>query len=95
MIKRNIVSIIVLVGMILLINEIGILILDFGGINSNKQETVPTLRVNESKNIFNSDISPLEFNDFNLLNIPQLFDYDINIVFFGINKTRLNEDSLV
>ncbi len=96
MVKKNIVSILVLLFLVILIAEIGfIYTVDFGFTNSTKQETDPNLAVNESTNIFNSDFSPLESNDFTMSKIPQLLDYDINLVFFGINKTRLIEDSLV
>lgn len=91
MVKRNIISILVLSILIILIAKaVFIYTVDIKFTNSTKQETNA-----ESRNIFNSAFYTFESNNFTIPQIPQLFDYDINLFFFGINNTRLNETSLV
>jgi hypothetical protein len=96
MVKKNIVSILILFVLIFLIVETSfIYILDPGFTNSTKHETDLDIGVKRLTNMINSDFSLPESDNFTITEIPHFFDYDINLIFLGINKSRLDEDLLI
>lgn len=91
MIKRKITSIFLLLICVILINvDLSIYLLDYEFIDSTRHNSDL-----HSKDLINSASYKLESNKFTIPDIPQLFEYDINLIFLGINNTILNESSLV
>ena len=86
----------VLLFFVILIVEIGFIsIIETDIIKSTERETDINIAVNQQTRVFNSGLSELNSQHLVIPKIPQLLDYDINVIFFGINNTRLNEDLLV
>ncbi|MFX1251625.1 MAG: hypothetical protein ACFFCZ_08445 [Promethearchaeota archaeon] len=49
----------------------------------------------DSNNVSNSTFSTTTLSNFSIPIIPDLFEYEINIAFLGINETRINEKTLL
>ncbi|MFX1536279.1 MAG: hypothetical protein ACFFDI_18845 [Promethearchaeota archaeon] len=68
---------------------------EFGltGMINQKSSTIFVTR--DSNNVSNSTFSTTTLSNFSIPVIPDLFEYEINIAFLGINETRINEKALL
>ncbi|MFX1251858.1 MAG: hypothetical protein ACFFCZ_09640 [Promethearchaeota archaeon] len=85
--KKNSLMIIFVVTVLVIPVEIGL-----GMAHKTSNQIIAT---GEPNHVISADLTTIKSSDITIPFIPDVFEYEINIVFLGIDKTRINEKTLL